>query len=421
MKHSIEWQDDAENASPEERATVADLRLFVNTLNVTQHLIDGATSDHVTAALYGLAQGITHRWWTIFGSRDRDVSLTAFRSGYLLPDIRLRFDGAALEVSAYQKVYEGPDVRFWAGPSEVLSRREGEDWLTRLVTEILDRLKAKGIHDTAAALRWQRVQSSRRSGERAFCEAAGGLGLDPYAIADDTAVFIEKAEALFGEDEPLVEFVSGASGVDQTRLIQWVDRMVRSEAHKYRLATLREVVDAAVSANRSHKEEPAWAAGYRRARVIRHALNLSQSVRFGSFKDVARQFGGGATYDLAPKVDGIKALRREHPNGVHVHLRNHGDSPEAKTAHLFALARAIGDVACFPAAQTAPINSLPHAYRQAAGRAFAAEFLAPIDEINAMLEDKRDTISIANEFSVSSAVIEHQIENRTRITQACAV
>ena len=420
MKHSIEWQEDAANASLEERATVADLQLYLNNLNVTQHLIDGAASDHITAALYGLAHGITHRWWTIFGSRDQDISLTAFRSGYLLPDIRLRFDGAALEVSAYQKVYENPDVRFWGGPSEVLSRRDGEAWLTELVTEILDRLKDKGVEDTAAALRWKRVQSSRRSAERGFCEAAGGLGLDPYAIADDAAVFIEKAETVFGEDEPLVEFVSGAQGVDRGRLIRWVDNMVRSEAHKYRLANLRDVVDAVLRDKPSVNGEQAWAAGYRRARAIRHVLGLSQTDRFGSFRDVARQFGGGRLFDVAPKVDGIKALRREHPNGVHVHLRNHGESPEAKTAHLFAISRAIGDVACFPAAQTAPINSLRHAYRQAAGRAFAAEFLAPIDEINAMIEDKRDAISIANEFSVSSAVIEHQIENRHRITLACA-
>ena len=298
-------------------------------------------------------------------------------------------------------------------------RRDGEAWLTELVTEILDRLKDKGVDGTAAALRWRRVQSSRRSAERGFCEAAGGLGLDPYAIADDAALFIERAEAVFGEDESLVEFVSGAQGVDQGRLIQWVDRMVRSEAHKYRLANLRDVVDAAVRAKPSVDGEEAWAAGYRRARAVRQVLGLAQSDRFGSFRDVARKFGG-RLFAVAPKVDGIKALRREHPNGVHVHLRNHGESPEAKTAHLFAISRAIGDVACFPAPQTAPINSLRHAYRQAAGRAFAAEFLAPIDEISAMIEDKRDAISIANEFSVSSAVIEHQVENRDRIALACA-
>ena len=58
------------------------------------------------------------------------------------------------------------------------------------------------------------------------------------------------------------------------------------------------------------------------------------------------------------------------------------------------------------------------AYRQAASRAFAAEFLAPIDEIRSMLDDRHDVVTIAAEFSVSTAVIERQIENRERIAQS---
>ena len=45
-----------------------------------------------------------------------------------------------------------------------------------------------------------------------FCEAAGGLGLDPYGINDEAAAFIENAEGLF-EGEPLVDFVTGAANV----------------------------------------------------------------------------------------------------------------------------------------------------------------------------------------------------------------
>lgn len=60
MRHSIEWQDDAVNAAPEERATVGDLRLFIRDKNVTQHLLDGQVGDHVTIAPYGLAHGLVH-------------------------------------------------------------------------------------------------------------------------------------------------------------------------------------------------------------------------------------------------------------------------------------------------------------------------------------------------------------------------
>ena len=418
MQHSIEWQNDAINAAPEERATVGDFRLFLNKQNVTTHILGTKVDDHVTVALYGLVDGLVHDWWSIFGARDREISLRRYRTGYLLPDVRIQFDGAVFEISAHQCAYIDPDLRFWGGTTELLSREEGEAWLSVLVQDVLARLEGQGVRDTSAALRWRRVQSSVGSDENAFCEAAGGLGLDPYQIADDVANFIERAENLFGT-ESLVEFVSGSGDVDQSRLIDWVDRMTHATGFRYRLANLRPIVDTIAKEMPRGPGVAAWAAGYRRARAMRRMLNLRQHHRFSSFQDLARLLGAAKNYNLAPMVDGINALRREGPDGIHVHIRNHGDRVGATATHLFALARAIGDAACFPMLEISPINRLRHAHRQAAGRAFAAEFLAPIEEIRSMRADEHDEYSIANEFGVSPAVIEHQIENQERIARAC--
>jgi hypothetical protein len=418
VRHSIEWQDDAINAAPEERATVAALRLFLNDRNITQYMLDGTVGDQVTVALYGLVSGLVHDWWSIFGARDRVFSLRNYRTGYLIPDVRIRFDGAVFEIGAHQSVYMDPDLRFWGGTTEALTRAEGEAWLTSLVEEVLVRLEERGVRDTSAALRWRRVQSSRSSGESAFCEAAGGIGLDPYRISENVADFIDRAETIF-ERESLVEFVSGSEEVDQSLLMAWVDRMLRMKGPGYRLAALRPIVDKIAKEVPLQDGEPAWAAGYRRARAMRRELGLEQHHRFASFRDLALLFGAARSYTLAPMVDGISALRREAHDDIHVHIRNHGDFHGAAATHLFAMARAIGDAACFPEPQTSPINRLRHAYRQAASRAFAAEFLAPIDEIRSMQADERDEYSIANEFGVSTMVIEHQVENDERIRLAC--
>lgn len=418
MKHSIEWLEDAINAAPEERATVGDLRLCLNEQNVTKYLAGDKLGDHITIALYGLVDGIVHRWWSIFGERDREFSLKNFRTGYLFPDIRIQFDGAAFEISAIQCAYTNPDLRFWGGTQEVVTREAGEAWLSSLVEDVLARLEEKGIAYTSAALRWKRITASRRSNESIFCEAAGSLGLDPYKISDEAAGFIERAEEQF-KAESLVEFVGGADKADRNRLIEWVSRMTRTKGSQYRLADLREIVEKVANEVPDRQGEHAWAAGYRRARAMRRLLNLQQTDRL-SFRELSKRVGGGSSYTVAPKVDGINALRREAPNGIHIHVRNHGERDGANALHLFSLARGIGDAACFPAAQTAPINRLRRAYRQAASRAFAAEFLAPIDEIRSMQEDEKDQFSIADEFGVSPYVIEHQIENQDRITIACA-
>jgi hypothetical protein len=386
-------------------------------LNVTQHLAAGHLDDRITVSLYGLVHGLAHDWWTIFGVRDQTISLARYRTGYLLPDLRFGFDGAAFEIQAHQCVYEQPDVRFWAGPSEVLSRGDAEAWLSSLIDEVLQRLRQRGLPTTSAALRWQRIMASRHSKEAVFCEAAGSLGIDPYQINDATAGFIEKAETLF-DGEALVEFVSGAGDVDQRRLLHWVEKMAANKGFQYRLANLRPIVDQIVRDKPHGQDEAAWAAGYRRARDVRQQLNLGQNVRFKSFKELASRLGASKGYNLAPQVDGIRALRRDRADGLHVHLRNHGDTQEAASAHLFAFARAVGDAACFPEPQLGPITELRSAYRQAAGRAFAAEFLAPSDEIQAMRTERRDTVTIANEFAVSQQVIDYQIANRTRIVAA---
>ena len=50
----------------------------------------------------------------------------------------------------------------------------------------------------------------------------------------------------------------------------------------------------------------------------------------------------------------------------------------------------------------------------------SAEFLEPIDEIRSRLEDQRDVVTIADEFCVSTEVIERQVENASRIDMACS-
>lgn len=420
MKYSVEWIEEADNAAPEERATVGKLRLWLDAQNVTAHLLDDVPQEHVSIALYGIAHGLTHDWWALFGGRDRDVSLMRFRSGFIVPDIRLRFDGEAFEISARQRQYPDRGVRFWAGPSELLSRQDAEAKLTELIESILVRLDAHGLGETSAALRWDRVKASRVNGEAAFCEAAGALGLDPYEIDESSAAIIEEAEELFG-GEALTEFIAGARGVAQERLLHWVTQTEKRPSQASHLPDLKGVAEQAQRmAPPSHFKE-AWALGYRRARAMRRALGLGQEHRFRSHIDLVSRFGAGPRYKAAERIDGIRALRADRADGTHIHLRSHGTSGEAKAAQLFTLARAVGDAACFPETRFAPVNDLRSAYRQAAGRAFAAEFLAPIDEIHSMVQARRDIVSIADEFSLSTAVIEHQIENAPRIAEACAL
>lgn len=421
MKFSADWIENATNVASEERATVANFRLCLSGQNVTMNLREDVSSDHIVISLYPLAEGLAHDWWHLFGSREREVSLTKYRTGYAMPDIRLRYDGMAVEVIAHQKVYQNPALRFWAGPSEILTRQEAESSLSEFIELVLNRLHTSGQQNTSAALRWTRIQASRSDPqETEFCEAAGALGVDPYEISDRDAALIEKSASLF-QKESLAEFLSGAKDYRTDLLLKWIAAAEKRPKQKACLTELVSTARKAVELAPERERDRSWALGYRRARSFRKVLNLQQTERIRSDKALAKKLGASSSFEAAKGVDGIRALR-SHPreDEVAIHMRDHGSSPQAPITQLFSFTRAVGDVACFPSPTRSPVNELRSAYRQAAGRAFAAEFLAPIEEVLSMHADGHDSMTIANEFSVSTTVIELQIENADRIRAACA-
>jgi len=272
MKFSVDWLDEAPNAAPEERATVGDLRLWIDQQNVAMHLFGSKSVDHVTIALYPLAEGLAHDWWSLFGSRDQEISLARYRNGYVVPDVRMKFDGAVFEVCARQRVYKNPDVRFWAGATEVMTRRDAEAALGGFIEVVLGRLENNRVFETTAALRWRRVQESRANPEEsAFCEAAGALGLDPYNVETEEASLIEVAASVFA-GEPLAEFLAGARNADRRRLLEWVEKVDRRPRPAARIPNLAGLVSEAVTYAPPRDFEESWSLGYRRARAIRRAM-----------------------------------------------------------------------------------------------------------------------------------------------------
>lgn len=83
---------------------------------------------------------------------------------------------------------------------------------------------------------------------------------------------------------------------------------------------------------------------------------------------------------------------------------------EGPSSTLFLIARAIGDYAWF-GSREAPITDR-YTNRQALGRAFAAEFLAPAAGVIQMVEDEERSFGeVAAHYGVHAAVVQHQYDN----------
>lgn len=435
MRFEVDWQADGGNAAAEERHTVADLRIFVGSDNmcayeqprrrgksraITDRRINVRHVDHVTVSIYPLAEEIALNWWRLFGSRDGELRLLDGRGGYALPDVRLSFDGAGLAVWCLPAVYQNPEVRFTHHGESRLMRAEAETALTDFLQHVVARLAAADVQGSGLQLRWQRVLASRQDvDESAFCEAAGALGLDPYHIADTDAEFIADAGALFSGD-PLAELLSGLSELDRRvsghGVLAWLHEAEARPESLSRLPALHDLRDTMADVRQSGQDEWPWAAGYRCARAVRRHLDIGLGERL-DVPALAERLEGTRFADATP-VSGVRAIVETRAEATHVHLPTI-KSRYGEASKLFAFCRALGDAVANPPVERAVVNNLHNATRQATGRAFAAEFLTPIDEVLSMQDDGKSLGEIAEDFGVAQAVVERQLQNQQRIRAAC--
>ena len=410
MRFSVEWIDGGMNRAAEERATLCKLGIYIQGQNACRFIdyVSNEETESLVVPAVHLAEGLATDWWIIFGGRDRDHGIRRYRTGFALPDLRFRTDGSTFEVMSRAFQSDSPHLRFRSKGRETLPRVTAESEMSRFIQDVVDRLIGEGVRNSEVAACWSRVGESRNDpDEQPFCEAAGALGLDPYAISDDDACFIEQANEVFSE-ESLIEFLAGIRKAERSASV--LDRVRQMESRPTEAVRLPELGDVAIQVEglTGHDQvDRPWTAEYRAARACRQALNLRSDYRFPSYMTLARKLGA-AQFEPAQLFDGVRALVSCPDGDIRIHLHDHGRDSSADIAERsnnFAFARAVGGAVCFRNTPWSVINDLHYAERQATGRAFAAEFLAPVESVVEMRKDRRGVKEIADEFSVSSSVI----------------
>ena len=422
VKFLTEWIEDAPNISPQEWSTLCDLQIFVESGNACawEDLETREVFHHLTLPAVHLARGIAADWWSIFGSRDRWHSVLHHRTGFALPDLRFSFDGSLFQVSAKKITYKNPYLRFFQEPFGTLSRQEAEQELSGFVQQVTGKLESDGIGGSGLSICWSRVEQSLEDpGEAAFCEAAGALGADPYSIEDGDASFIEEAGKLFSGEE-LIEFIAKfrlgrRNSVSREVALEAIRDVEAKQPETSRLPDFLDAAQQVRHAAERREGERVWAASYRAARAFREVMGIDESVTSQSPSTVAAKLGSN-NFQQVENLAGVDAVVSRTGNDMHVYLGKLSGQP----AENFAFARAIGSAICFPDARLSVVNELQGAERQAVGRAFAAEFLAPVETIMDMHSDGVDISDISRAFNVSPMVIGLQMENKDRIHRACS-
>ena len=410
MRFLAEWLDGGVSASAELRATDCFLEILVGERRVSR-FVDNRTDrahDRIVMPAYPPAEGLVRNWWSLIAGRTRTFHLRSFRDGFALPDVRIKPDGRFVDVWAEPFEYTNPPVSFAVRSRERIAVGEFERDAGAFIEAALERLSEEEVSDSWLRERWEDIGESQENPEElAFCEAAGALGIDPYTCTDEEAGLVEvSSESL--ADDALPEFLAGCRLDGIQDALVWMDESEAALGSRAALPQLPEIASA-LRQRPDLAEERAWKVGYNAAAACRDLVDLPAAQSFGSPSEIARIFGG-RRFEVCPnRVDGMRAA----VNGAPDHPRVVVAGPGHPGSLNFATMRAIGDYLVYGSDGRAPVNNT-HSYRQAVGRAFAAEMLAPAETILEMQHTGMGIEEIAAERNVSEVAVMHHLQNHDK-------
>jgi hypothetical protein len=273
-------------------------------------------------------------------------------------------------------------------------------WCDGLVDERLARLRAD----------WAAITNADAD-EQAFCQAAGRMGLDPYAVHDWHHGLVDLLTTGLGAklDVPLVDdLLQSAEPESVSALWQWV-----SDAEQ----SFRFAAGAIGSVQSGSNARRAKDQGYFVARQVRSLAGLAADA---PIDDLA---------SFAQKIDGVSLSFADYnhrpSNAVHAAVGWRGGreavivgpQPKYPVNERFLLARGLYLV-MLGCRQGARLLTRAHTWDQQASRAFAAELLAPQEALvkhakpEMELDERRQLQEeLGARFQVSAEAIRLQLEN----------
>lgn len=417
-----EWQDADAVPCAEHRATWGRLRITANGFEICE-LSDKnsrSTRNAIYISLYPIAEWIATRWFPLLYEAevpDRGTE-AGFRSRH-----SLRFAGEGFAVPALSMMSEGDmvrlqwqaldlpeaDIRFLSSGELRCPRGEVKIALRIFVEKVLERLADElPARKTLLHEEWEAL-TALDSEEKDFCKTAGCLGLDPFSI---TAELESEIASIYERiPVPLRNSFFAAAPVGSLRTCsEWVrEGLSKAEASLPRACEqLPSMRRFATDSFPSSSVVPPWNAGYEFARRLRKYLSLDSEPLTPD--DFDEKLGFACAIEFQQDMVGFDAITVRDPSTDSGAFVLAGTVPASKR---FAYARSLMEYLVNPNTKALVSRAVTNDQRR--NRAFAAELLAPAEGIRKRLAGSpvsgEQVEEIADEFRVSTYVIEHQIEN----------
>jgi hypothetical protein len=276
---------------------------------------------------------------------------------------------------------------------------------------VLDRLVRPLVHCLRTGKRFDRpVESLLRRTEEilenpddfTFWKSAGALGLTYQNMNDVAADDIATLIGAILNEEARLDFASAVSPGQLRQSLSWAEDEVKAKAEVNQLPRLTKFERGI--GNRALALAP-WRIGTERARDIRDKIGLTQDRPVDGLRGLARIFSDDEKF--IPSAAGEQLIRGFQGRGDDIPVVVVRDEGPKSTAFL--MSRAIGDYLVY-GSREAPIADI-YSDRQAVGRAFAAEFMAPAAGVIRMIEEKVPLATVAEHYGVGLQVVRRQYAN----------
>jgi hypothetical protein len=415
-----------------ERSTWCALRISVGQRFVSRIWDKTLHSERTTLYLpaFPIAEWLVQNWWSLLHELCRSDAVPKFSvdptqrqwtkrhclrsadSSLMLPAFYLFHDGQSLRAE-WQSDPQGsmPNMpgEFVADGADQLDSNATRDSLAQFVNVVLDRVAE---HDDARVHEimehWRAIQGADGD-EQEFCALAGRMGIDPYdreEMTDELARFLEQTTT--SPDDPLVRDLTEVARPDFiARQWSWLSTVTAD------LELGDNPVQSSFAIPPRGPSPPEF--GYRLARLVRFAANVSPTSPLGSVESVAQDVAGRRlrVENRSPIPGrGIRAIiGRSTSDGDIVAA---GPQPTRPDSQRFLCARSLYH-ALITTHDSRRLVTDAFSWDQKASRAFAAELLAPrqalVDRVSTSGADTCAVESLSREFNTSTIVIEKQLEN----------
>ena len=413
---------------PEEiRQTSGFMRISVRNRLLTRVDDDRAKSvrDSVFLSSYPLALWFASSWWRLcWEPKPKEVpSVNWYMShemhgaghGYLWPPLRFESDGEEITITCTPSHAESKEsIRYLNDCHESIPVSEFREVVELFIQTVLARLEAIGVMETDLHTLWREVKSEQADSRiTLFRKMEALLGFDPDEVSESIASALQRLPIQAGE-AAAIEITAACSQQDPTLILGGIEETTHSHGILCDFSGITELRKI----NLPHPiGTPPWDQGRNLARAVRNALNIGGAVSNQILSDVAgltvqNLIGGDAPMARMPLSLAIR--KGDDHREVNLLFRS-----KHRHGRRFGLSRWMIDLlVASDQDRWLPATGSKMA-RQKMQRAFAAEFLAPIDALQDFLGADRtdeDRIDEAAEyFDVSSQTVWNQLTNHDLI------